>query len=174
MAYCIYPGWLWWWRIWWNDDWQGKPKFSEKTCPSATLSATNPTWPDPGANPGRRGGNPATNRLSYGAATTSTKSALKLRQAVRLGTVEKQLSSILKITLGHNLCCSFLEQLCQILKDFIDLIFIQCHHIIKTYLQRNSQSKITCFRNSIWQFLLTTLDRKIKRKIYTSFAPANS
>jgi hypothetical protein len=24
--------------------------------------------PDPGANPGRRGGNPATNRLSYGAA----------------------------------------------------------------------------------------------------------
>jgi hypothetical protein len=30
--------------------WQGKPKFSEKTCP------------------GRRGGKPATNRLSYGAA----------------------------------------------------------------------------------------------------------
>jgi hypothetical protein len=20
------PGWLWWWRIWWNEDWQGKPK----------------------------------------------------------------------------------------------------------------------------------------------------
>jgi hypothetical protein len=28
----------------------------------------NPTWPDPGFNPGRRGGKPATNRLSYGAA----------------------------------------------------------------------------------------------------------
>jgi hypothetical protein len=28
----------------------------------------NPTWPDPGLNPGRRGGKPATNRLSYGAA----------------------------------------------------------------------------------------------------------
>jgi hypothetical protein len=41
----------------------------EKTCPSATLSTTNLTWPDPGANPGRRGGKPATNRLSYGAAT---------------------------------------------------------------------------------------------------------
>jgi hypothetical protein len=27
----------------------------------------NPTWPDPGVNPGR-GGKPATNRLSYGAA----------------------------------------------------------------------------------------------------------
>jgi hypothetical protein len=32
-------------------------------CPS-----WNPTWPDPGLNPGRRGGKPATNRLSYGAA----------------------------------------------------------------------------------------------------------
>jgi hypothetical protein len=28
----------------------------------------NPTWPDPGLNPGRHGGKPATNRLSYGAA----------------------------------------------------------------------------------------------------------
>jgi hypothetical protein len=28
----------------------------------------NPTWPDPGLNPGRRGEKPATNRLSYGAA----------------------------------------------------------------------------------------------------------
>jgi hypothetical protein len=34
----------------------------------ATLSTTNPTWPDPGLNPGRRGGKPATNRFSYGAA----------------------------------------------------------------------------------------------------------
>jgi hypothetical protein len=28
----------------------------------------NPTLPDPGLNPGHRGGKPATNRLSYGAA----------------------------------------------------------------------------------------------------------
>jgi hypothetical protein len=41
------PGWLWWWRKnWWHDDWQGKPKYSQKTCLSAALSATNPTWPD--------------------------------------------------------------------------------------------------------------------------------
>jgi hypothetical protein len=53
---------------WWNDDWQGKPKYSEKICPSATLSTTNPTWPDLGSNPGRRGGKPATNSLSYGTA----------------------------------------------------------------------------------------------------------
>jgi hypothetical protein len=37
------------------------------TCPDATLSTTNPTGPDPGLNPGSRGGKPATNRFSYGA-----------------------------------------------------------------------------------------------------------
>jgi hypothetical protein len=26
-----------------NDDWQGKPKYSEETCPGATLPTTNPT-----------------------------------------------------------------------------------------------------------------------------------
>jgi hypothetical protein len=31
----------------------------------ATLSTTNPTWFDSGSNPGRHGGKPATNRLSY-------------------------------------------------------------------------------------------------------------
>jgi hypothetical protein len=37
-----------------------------KTCPSATLSTTNPTWIDLGANPGLRGDRPATNDLSHG------------------------------------------------------------------------------------------------------------
>jgi hypothetical protein len=32
------------------------------------LSTTHPTWLDPGLKPGRRGGKPVTNRLSYGAA----------------------------------------------------------------------------------------------------------
>jgi hypothetical protein len=36
-----------------------------KTCPSASLSTTNPTWPDRGSNPGRSGRKQATNRLSY-------------------------------------------------------------------------------------------------------------
>jgi hypothetical protein len=69
LAYCTCPGWLWGWRIWWNE-WQGKPKYSEKIYPDATLCTTNPTWPDPGLNPGRRGGKPATKRFSYGAAIT--------------------------------------------------------------------------------------------------------
>jgi hypothetical protein len=41
-----------------------------KTCPSATLSTTNPTWIDPGANPGLRGERPATNDVSHGTALT--------------------------------------------------------------------------------------------------------
>jgi hypothetical protein len=69
LSYFACPGWLWGWRIIrWNEDWQGKPKYSEKTSPGATLSTTNPTWPDPGLNPGRHCGKPAINRLSYGAA----------------------------------------------------------------------------------------------------------
>jgi hypothetical protein len=39
--------------------------YSEKTSPSATLSTTKPTLPDQGSNPGRHGGKPATDRLSY-------------------------------------------------------------------------------------------------------------
>jgi hypothetical protein len=46
---------------------KGKLKYSEKTCPNAALSTTNPTC-CPDANPSRRGGKPATNRLSYGTA----------------------------------------------------------------------------------------------------------
>jgi hypothetical protein len=63
--------WWWLWRNWWNEDWQGKAKYSEKTWLGATLSTTNPTRLDPGLNPGPRGGKPATNRLSYGAALFS-------------------------------------------------------------------------------------------------------
>jgi hypothetical protein len=66
MAYCASLRWLWWWRNWWND-WQGNPKYSEKTCHSAALSTTNPSC-CPNMNRGRRGGKPASNRLSYGTA----------------------------------------------------------------------------------------------------------
>jgi hypothetical protein len=41
-----------------------------KTCPNATSSITNPTWTDPGLNPGLRGGRPAANRLSHGTASS--------------------------------------------------------------------------------------------------------
>jgi hypothetical protein len=64
-----------WWWLWsnrWNVNWQGKPKYSGKTCPRATLSTTNSTWPDPGSNPGHCSGKLVTNRLSYGIAQGHT------------------------------------------------------------------------------------------------------
>jgi hypothetical protein len=50
----------------WNENWQGKPKYSEQTSPNATLSTTNPTWP--GFEPGPPRWEPAINRLSCGTA----------------------------------------------------------------------------------------------------------
>jgi hypothetical protein len=52
----------------WNDIDRGSRITRRKTCPSATLSTTNPTWTDPGANLGFRVKRPATNRLSHGTA----------------------------------------------------------------------------------------------------------
>jgi hypothetical protein len=52
----------------WNEIDRGKPTTRRKTCPSANLSTTNPTWTGPGSNPGLRSGRPATNRLSHGTA----------------------------------------------------------------------------------------------------------
>jgi hypothetical protein len=39
------------WSNWWNEFWQGKPKYSEKTCPSATLSTTKSHMTRPGLEP---------------------------------------------------------------------------------------------------------------------------
>jgi hypothetical protein len=41
------------WSSRWDENWQGKPKYSGKTCPSAIFSTINPAWPDLGSNPGR-------------------------------------------------------------------------------------------------------------------------
>jgi hypothetical protein len=65
---------IWWWR-WssrWNENWQGKPEYSEKTCHTDPLSTTNPTWLDLGSNPANRCGKPVPNRLSYGTVTTDS------------------------------------------------------------------------------------------------------
>jgi hypothetical protein len=45
--------WYWLWSNCWNAIWKGKPKYSEKTYHSSTLFTTNPTWSNPGLNPGR-------------------------------------------------------------------------------------------------------------------------
>jgi hypothetical protein len=41
-----------------------------ETCPSATLSTTDPTWTDSSAIPGLHGERPASNRLSHGTANS--------------------------------------------------------------------------------------------------------
>jgi hypothetical protein len=46
----------------------GETEVLGENLPNATLSTTNPTWIDPGANPGLRSERPATNRLSHGTA----------------------------------------------------------------------------------------------------------
>jgi hypothetical protein len=53
----------------WN--WQRETEvLGGKTCPSVTLSTTNPTWTDPGSNLVLHCGRSATNRLSHGTAFT--------------------------------------------------------------------------------------------------------
>jgi hypothetical protein len=47
----------------------GETEVLGENLPSATLSTTNPTWIDPGSNPGLHGERPATNRLSHGTAS---------------------------------------------------------------------------------------------------------
>jgi hypothetical protein len=49
---------------------RGNLSTRRKPTPASLLSTTSPTWLDPGLNPDRRGGKPATNRLSYGTALT--------------------------------------------------------------------------------------------------------
>jgi hypothetical protein len=50
-------------RLAWETEVFGENLPQHHFCPSQ-----NPTWTDPGLNPGCRGGKPETNRLSYGAA----------------------------------------------------------------------------------------------------------
>jgi hypothetical protein len=58
----------------WNGIDREKPTTRRKTCPSAT---TNPTWTDPGSNPGLRSGRPATKRLSHGTAVMAVKISMQ-------------------------------------------------------------------------------------------------
>jgi hypothetical protein len=60
-----------------------------KTCPSATLSTTNPTWTDPASNSGLRGGRPAANRLSHG---TTNREITLVPRIIVLNTVSYHIS----------------------------------------------------------------------------------
>jgi hypothetical protein len=69
LAYYAFPRWYKFEGRRWNDILtRENRKTRRKTCPSATLSTINPTWIEPGVNPGLRGERPATKNLSYGTA----------------------------------------------------------------------------------------------------------
>jgi hypothetical protein len=57
----------------WNDIDRGNGRTRRETWSSATLSTTNPTWNDPGVNPGFSYERPDTNRLSHGTAVVDIK-----------------------------------------------------------------------------------------------------
>jgi hypothetical protein len=75
------PDHRWWvWGSRQNENYPGKPKYSEITCPTPTLSTANPIWPDLGSKPGRRGGKPATNHLNMARPRNLNRSSLSMKK----------------------------------------------------------------------------------------------
>jgi hypothetical protein len=90
----------WWWvsSSRWNE-WKGKPKYSERTCPIYDLSTTNPTGLDLGSNAGRREGRPTTNRLIYGKTKVNREPIL----GFYLKPVESSTSCLISLTYSFDI-----------------------------------------------------------------------
>jgi hypothetical protein len=78
---------------WWNDIDRGNWRTRRKTCPNATLSSTDLTWTDPGANPGLRSENQESNFLSN-YKTRPGYCFSPLKQEVRLNIIYKFCSNL--------------------------------------------------------------------------------
>jgi hypothetical protein len=112
------PGDRWWW-MWssrWSENWQRKSQYSEKTCPSATLSTINATWLDLGSKQGRHSGKPATNGLSYSTALRYVHwQSFEIYATCFISSAfENALCRILKILQRFGKHCSYLLQDCRL------------------------------------------------------------
>ena len=90
-----------------------------ETC-CATLPNTNPTWTDPGPNPGPRGDRPAANRMSHGTAN-----------------MKESLSFELSLSIYYLTQCNFPEDLNLQQKWFIPncIVFHSSHNTILQYFR---------------------------------------
>jgi hypothetical protein len=80
---------------WWND-------IDGKTCPSTTLSTTNPTWTNLGANLGLSGERPAINHLSHGTViSVITKHVICVTIQGSHQGVQRKLYSLFLVQVGH-------------------------------------------------------------------------
>jgi hypothetical protein len=125
----------------------GETEVLGENLPSATLSTTNPTWIDPGANPGLRGERPATNRLSHGTAFWRTTIAI----------------------FHHNLCGMFpcILYLFTFLVLFLGLIHLFLYEIINPMNRIFSSPR----RYSQWiqltnEYICFSLDDVIQKTVY--------
>jgi hypothetical protein len=88
--------------------WQGKPKYSEETCPGATLSTTKFHMTTRSRTPDGSGGKPANNRLSYGAASVYGFFYLVRLDLTPFGPFASPLGSYKSQYCGHTLAyCTF-------------------------------------------------------------------
>jgi hypothetical protein len=86
-----------------------KPRTRTRACSSDTFSTTNPTWTDPGSNPGLHDKRPATNRLSHGKAFILRTAFLVTARSVRPR--QGRTSSVLLTVKKTSAEYSFVERL---------------------------------------------------------------
>jgi hypothetical protein len=128
----------------------------EKTCPGTTLSTTNPTWPDLGLNPGRRGGKPATNRFSYGAANDCIVSTLYLLWWRN----ERKKVHTHNMMLRYNICNYNTSEECYLVPDMALCSAVKMGRLFRRIYRlclhgwRVSQASATDFQRTTWLCVL--------------------
>jgi hypothetical protein len=96
---------IWVWSTTVESYWHGNIKeLKRKACHSATLFTTNPTWTDPGMNPGVCSERPATNRLSCGMACADAPAVMPYTVVRYCEQVQDALDAYLAISQASHNC----------------------------------------------------------------------